>query len=300
MKQRSKILLTVAAIAMAGVVGLGVFTRGQALRLISNPIAVRKVPKKTPADYQIQFSEVVVTNGNGQRLVAWYLPGTNGAAVLAQHGFRSCREEMLPAAVALHEHGYGVLVSSVRTHDRCDGEQITFGLREVDDLELWLRYLLAQPGVNSNRVGAIGNSMGGSLAIQLAARDARIKAVLADSAFSSADDTVNAFVRRYAGLPAFPFAPLMLFWARCETGCDFSAVSAKTWIREISPRPVLLLQGGSDPLVSRECAEQLYAAAREPRERWYEPAVGHAKFAMNQPAYNQRVTAFFDRVFQSN
>lgn len=295
MKQRSKILLAVGIVAMAGGVGLGMFTRVQAHRLISNPVIVRKVPKKTPADSQIAFSDVTLTNRSGQRLVAWFLPGTNGAAVLAQHGFRSCREEMLPAAVALHEHGYGVLVSSVRTHDLCDGEQITFGIREVEDLELWLQYLLAQPGVDRNRIGAIGNSMGGSLVVQLAAREPRIKAVLADSAFSSADDTVNAFVRRYANLPAFPFAPLMLFWARLETGCDFSQVSAKTWIRQISPRPVLLLQGGADPLVSREYAEQLYAAAGEPRERWYEPAVGHAKFATNQPAYRQRITAFFDR-----
>ncbi len=137
--------------------------------------------------------------------------------------------------------------------------------------------------------------MGGSLVIQLAARNPRIKAVATDSAFSSADDTIAATVNYYTGLPAFLFAPLMRFWAGVETGCDLSQVNAKIWIKQISPRAVFLMQGGADTKISPASGELLHAAAGQPKEFWYEASLGHAQFATNLPAaYEQRITTFFD------
>lgn len=298
MRTSRKIALGVSVIAVLTVTSVGLYARGQAHRLITNPVNTRRLPHKTPADFGLPFNEVTLTNGNEMRLVAWYVPGTNRAAVLAQHGYKACREEMLSAAAALHRHGYGVLLSSVRAHDFCDGEQLSFGIREVEDLEAWLRYLLTRPDVDPNRIGALGNSMGGSLVIQLAARDSRIRAVVADSPFSSLEDTVATSVRHYTGLPPFPFAPLIRFWAGVETGCDLSQVNARVWIKQLSPRPVFLMKGGADTVVSRQSGDLLYAAAGDPKEIWYDPAAGHAKFATNTPAYEQRVAAFFDRALR--
>ncbi|HLP76960.1 MAG TPA: alpha/beta hydrolase, partial [Candidatus Paceibacterota bacterium] len=295
MKIRKKIVVGLAVVAVLIATAMTFYARSQAHRLITNPVVMRKLPKKTPADYRLPFWEVTLTNQSRQRLVAWYVPSSNHVVILAQHGYKSCRDEMLPAAAALHRHGYGVLLSSVRAHDRCDGEQISFGVREVEDMELWLQYLMNQPDVDTHRIGALGNSMGGSLVIQLAAQDPRVKAVVADSAFSSLEDTVATSVRHYTGLPAFPFAPLIRFWANVESGCDLSRINAKVWIQELGSRPVFLMQGGADTTVSRQSGELLYAAAQGPKELWFDPAAGHAKFSTNMPAYELRVTAFFDR-----
>lgn len=295
MKTRKKIAVGTIVVLVLLTTTLAVMARRQAHRLITNPQNTRRVPTQTPADTGLPFSEVLITNREGLKLVAWYVPSSNTAAVIAQHGFRNCRQEMLPAATALFRHGYGVLISSVRAHDRCDGEQITFGVREVEDLETWYDYLRARSDVDTNRLGILGNSMGGSLVIQFAARHPDIKAIAADSAFSSLDDTVATSLKHYTGLPAFPFAPMVSFWAKVETGCDLSQVNAKVWIHQLSPRPVFLMQGGADTTVSRSSGELLYAAAGEPKELWYDPAAGHAKFATNKPAYEQRLTAFFDK-----
>jgi uncharacterized protein len=298
MKTKRRIALEVGAIVVLIVTGLALYTRAQAHWLVTNPSSTRQLPRLTPADIQLPFDEVVITNNDGLKLVAWYVPSENQAAVIAQHGYKMCRDEMLPAAAALHRHGYGVLLCSVRAHDRCDGEQLSFGIREEQDLETWLQYLLTRPDLDPDRIGALGNSMGGSLVIQLAARNPRIKAVAADSAFSSLDDTVATSVTHYTGLPAFPFAPLIRFWAGVETGCDLSQVNAKVWIKQISPRPVFLMQGGADTTVPGASGQLLYAAAGEPKELWFDPATTHARFATNMPAYERRVTDFFDRALR--
>ena len=67
-------------------------------------------------------------------------------------------------------------------------------------------------------------------------------------------------------------------------------------MHSISPRPVLLLQGGRDAIVRRDSGQRLYDAAGEPRQLWLEPTLGHCEFGSARPKeYEKRVVAFFDR-----
>jgi fermentation-respiration switch protein FrsA (DUF1100 family) len=50
-------------------------------------------------------------------------------------------------------------------------------------------------------------------------------------------------------------------------------------IGKIAPVPVLIVHGDADHFFPLEHAEQLYAAAGEPRELWVERGFGHAEAA---------------------
>ena len=103
-------------------------------------------------------------------------------------------------------------------------------------------------------------------------------------------------MRFFTGLPPFPFVPLITFFAEREAGFSVDEVDAKRWIPKIAPRPVFILQGGADVVISKSSGERLYQAAGEPKELWFEPKVGHASFDGALPAeYERRVTAFFDK-----
>ena len=287
----------VGGVVLAALLGVsGVVTRNAAHHLVTYPRAVRKIPALDPAAFPVAVSNVTVTTVDGLRLAGWYFPSRNGATIIAQHGFKSSRGEMLHATEMLTRHGYGVLISSIRAHDVNDGEQVTFGHLEMRDLDAWWQWLVAQPGVDAKRIGLLGNSLGGSLVIQFAARNPGVRAVAADSAFSSLDDTVAVSIRHITGLPAFPFAPMVVFWARLETGLNPSDISAKRWIQQLGRRPVFLMQGGADVVVSRTSGQVLYDAASEPKELWYAPTLGHCGFAGQRPKeYEERVAGFFDK-----
>lgn len=286
----------VVVILLAGLGGLAWVTRDQAHSLVTNPAAGRTLPDESPADYGLAYEEVTATAADGLTLAGWYIPSANGAAVIAQPGYKSNRAEMLNEAAMLHAHGYGVLITSVRAHDRSAGETITFGAREMQDLEAWYQYLRGRPEVDPQRIGALGNSMGGMLVIQYAAQNPAIRAVVANSAFSSLNDTVATSVTYFTGLPPFPFAPLILWWAEQQTGLRAGTIDTTAWIRSLSPRPVFLMQGGADIIINADSGPKLYAAAGQPKELWFEPDLGHTEFDTARPEeYERRVTAFFDQ-----
>jgi len=275
---------------------LVVRARAEAHALITNPIQTRHLPGRRPIDFGMVYDELTATTSDGLRLAGWYVPSVNGALVIAQHGYKADRGEMLNEAALLHRHGFGVLITSFRGHDLSDGDLITFGRGEMLDLDAWYKMALAQPEVDPHRIGILGNSLGGTLAIEFAAGQPGIKAVATNSAFSSLTDTLDTSVRFFTGLPPFPFAPLITFFAEREAHMRVADVDATRWIGRLSPRPVLLMQGGSDVVISKRSGQRLFDAAGEPRELWYEPKVAHAGFDNALPdEYERRVVGFFEQ-----
>ncbi len=116
--------------------GFAWLTYDQANHLVHHPMAARELGSNTPAQFALQVEEVMVINPQGMRLFGYYGASQNGAHVMLQHGFKADRSHLLEEAKMLQEAGYGVLISSVRAHDKNDGEQITFGVREMQDLQV--------------------------------------------------------------------------------------------------------------------------------------------------------------------
>src|SRR5262245_13300827 len=97
----------------AGLIGMMGVAQYQAHTLITNPRETRKMPTATPADRELRYEDVSVTTADGLRLVAWYIPGTNGATVMLLHGYKDQRGLMLDVASILARHGYGVFIGAM-------------------------------------------------------------------------------------------------------------------------------------------------------------------------------------------
>ncbi|MBX3035831.1 MAG: alpha/beta hydrolase [Anaerolineales bacterium] len=297
MSRKIKITLSLFITILFGIfAGLLYQTRQEAIKLLTAPIETRNLPSESPADYGLPFEEVTVTNGDGMRLVGWFVRSENGAVIIMQHGYKATRREMLNEAAMMHKHGYGILITSVRAHDYSEGEDITLGIHEMSDMEAWYQYLISRNDINPNQIGILGNSYGGMLAIQYAAQNENIKAVVANCAFSSMQDTVSTSVKHFTGLPEFPFVPLIVFWAEQNTGIKMEEIDTTKYIPLISPRPVFLMQGGADTVISPSSGQILYDAAKEPKELWFDAELGHTAFDKERAEeYERRVVEFFNQ-----
>jgi fermentation-respiration switch protein FrsA (DUF1100 family) len=252
----------------------------------------RQRPAETPASRGLAYRDVTFRASDGVVLRGWYLPSQNGAAVIVGHGIGGHRA--LDPAQVLARHGYGVLIFDWRAHGESDGDLCTFGYYEVRDVAGALAWLQAQPEVCPERVGMLGESMGAVVAIRAAARMADLQAVVADSPYPSLEEAVRS-VWRDTGLPAFPFVPLQIAFGEWQTGHRLEDMEPLADVAAISPRPLLILAGGRDPVIGPDAGQRYYAAAGEPKELWFDPELGHVAFLKAYPGeYERRVVAFFD------
>ena len=294
LKLATGLILVVGALTTSGMFWVA---RREAARLVTHLPDERPPIERTPADVGMDYRDVQVTTSDGLRLAGWWTPSKNGAAVIVQHGYKTNRStQLLEIAATLARGGYGVLLSSLRAHDLNDGRVISFGLEEMKDLSAWLAFIQTLEGVDPSRIGIFGNSLGGSLAIQLAAQTQSIKAIVNHSAVASVRSTVEPRIAYFTGLPPFPFTPMILFWVEQDWAMQPDLLDFTVWIAALDSQPILLMQGGADVVVASESGQLLYEAAREPKELWFEPDLGHVDFQRERSQeFSDRVVGFFNR-----
>src|SRR5690606_31236702 len=130
----------------------------------------------------LAYSDVAFPTADGVTLRGWYVPSTNGAAVVLLHGAGSTRSNVLDHATVLADHGYGVLAFDARGHGGSEGRAMDFGWYGDEDIAAAVSFLVDLPDVDAGRIAAVGMSMGGEEAVGAAAADDRIRAVVAEGA----------------------------------------------------------------------------------------------------------------------
>jgi uncharacterized protein len=233
----------------------------------------------------IEVQEVELTTEDNIKLSAWYTPPKNGAVILVAHGYGGSRPEHYHALFA--SHGYGVVAWDFRAHGKSEGEFTSLGYYETLDVKAALDFALTQPGVE--HIGAWGGSMGAVTMIRATAQYPEIEALVADSPFATLQEAMDLRI------PLPVLRPLIRFFAERQAGVTVDRVRPIDEIELINPRPVFLIQGMDDNMVSLDSAERLFEAAGEPRQLWTEKDVPHMNmYAFYKERYTKRVIKFFD------
>jgi dipeptidyl aminopeptidase/acylaminoacyl peptidase len=261
------ILIGTGVLAILIFVGLAWMARMQAARLIQHPSdAPTRFLSRTPEVLGLAYEEVQVNTADGLNLVGWYLPSRNGAAILVQHGFRGNRSSStLDIGAMVHRHGYGVLFSTIRGHDRSDGDRFDFKNSDEYDLAAWFLFLEKQAAVDTERLGIYGQSLGGALAIRYAARNPAVKAIVTHSAPVSFNQTLETGIRYFTGLPPILFTPFIKYWLERDWGMESDKMDQAPSVHGIGPIPIFLLHGGADTVVGPDSGHLLLDAALEPK-----------------------------------
>jgi pimeloyl-ACP methyl ester carboxylesterase len=217
---------------------------------------------------------------DGVRIDANHLPGADGLCLVLAHGFTGTwRQPATRRIAAVLNRAGGVLVFDFRGHGRSGGRS-TVGDREVLDVDAAVRHARH---LGYERVALVGFSMGGIVVVRHAALRGGVDAVVAVSA------PARWYYRETRPMRRVHWA-IEQRWGRLAARVvKRTRISADGWAPipeaphevagRIAPTPFLVVHGDSDPFLPVDHAEQLYGAAREPRELWVEPGFGHAERA---------------------
>lgn len=255
----------------------------------------RGVPAAAPVGLPVRAVRFAASDG--VPLEGWLaIASTAAPTIILVHGSKGSRADMVPYARFLYAAGYNVLLYDSRGSGTSGGWGITDGVREPDDVIGAVRYLAARADLTDKRYGVLGISLGAGTAILAAAREPRLVAVVADSAWPDQDAQIARMGALTVGPITLPVLPYELGLVDALTGGRLEDARPLGVIARLAPRAILLIHSADDrnPTTPLAGERALYAAAGSPKAQWIAPSGGHVGALGAHPAdYERQVLAFF-------
>lgn len=241
----------------------------------------------TPGDEGWDYEPVELETEDGETITGWYLPGVGadpgaGPARVALycHGNGGNIGGRLAVLAGLRELGLAVLIFDYRGYGHSSGRPTVAGTR-LDVRAAW-RHLVEVRGHDPEEIVIWGRSLGGAVAIDLAAELSEAQtppaALVVESSFTS---TVEI------GKAVYPWLPVQWFAAKID-------YPSRSLLAKVTA-PVLLAHSPDDDLIPashgaalREIAETGAAA----RVDFVELDGGHNDGHLTQPRHLDAVAAF--------
>jgi pimeloyl-ACP methyl ester carboxylesterase len=241
-----------------------------------------------------EATEVSFVTHDGARLAGWYTAPLNDAVVILLPGSGGEKGSLVDHARVLATHGYGTLSLDSRGTGTSGGVGNAWGWHGSADVAAALDWLAHDMGVPEERVALLGLSMGGEVALTVAAEHPRLAGVVAEGVSARVAGDLgylgSSITERIEHLDG------ALMWA---IGAMLTDASPPPPLRAVVERasaaqlPMLLIVG-DDPAESG--AATILAAAAPGMEVWRLPETPHIQSLARHPAeWESRVVPFLDR-----
>jgi uncharacterized protein len=210
--------------------------------------------------------DVVELEGVGVTLKGWWFHATAPrGTVVYLHGVGDNRGSSIGIADRFLPRGFDVLAYDSRAHGESTGDACTYGFYEKQDLHHVLDRVTAKPII------LIGVSLGGAIALQEAAEDRRVSAVVAVSTYSD----LRTVARERA--------PFFASRGNIDDAFALAEASAKFRVDDVSPMaaaahitaPTLLIHGDHDDETPPAHSSRVFAALHEPKRLILVPGASH-------------------------
>ena len=224
----------------------------------------RPIPRVAP-----RGCRAVTFQGLDISLAGWRCdaPGRSRGTVVYLHGVADNRSSGVGVIQRFHGRGFDVVAYDSRAHGESGGDVCTYGFLEKQDLRRVLDSL------DSGPVVLLGTSLGAAVALEAAAEDVRVTALVAAEPFADL---------RTVAIERAPF-----FVSAAAIAKVFQAIEEKGRFRIDAVRPVeaaakitapvLLVHGEADSDTLPDHSRRVFAALRGPRRLIIVPGATHTQ-----------------------
>jgi len=226
-----------------------------------------------PEAFGLELADCTFEAADGVTLHGWYLQQDSAAATLLWcHGNAGNISDRLDNMARLAKLPLNIFIFDYRGYGKSQGSPNEQGVY-LDAVAAY-DYLTGEKGVNPSGLFIFGRSLGGAVAVDLAAKRDCAGLIL-ESTFSSGTDMARSM---------FGFIPVHLV-----TQIKFDSISK---IRNIHV-PILFLHGTRDRTVPFKLGKKLFEAANEPKEFYEIAGADHNDtYVVGGQAYFERFRKF--------
>ena len=198
------------------------------------------------------------------------------ATIVYLHGIADNRASAAGAIARFVPHGYDVIAFDSRAHGESSGDACTYGYFEKDDLHRVIDTIRHGPVI------LIGTSLGAAIALQEAAGDSRVAAIVAAETFSDLRTVATERAPRF-----FTQGTIDHAFAIAESQARFQvdAVSPQRAAARIHV-PVLVVHGAEDTDTPPAHSQRVFDALPGPKRLILVPGAHHNQ-SLSGPVWDQ-------------
>jgi len=253
-----------------------------------------------PEQFGLRYEKVSFKTRDGLELRGWFIPSLTGdkRTIIMCHGWGDNKGELLKQTYFLNENGgFNLLYFDFRSHGESEGEITTIGGLETIDFDAAVSWLRAAKPEHAESVGVFGLSMGAAVTVASLPKHPDLRCAAVESPFSDYRTVIKRWGWNNMRLPYYPLVALTLVILRSrvkDPAIDkFNPVEAAPLI---APRPLFVIGGTNDRLMTPEDVRKVFEAAREPKQLWMVQDAYHAKCREAAGMeYDTRLIGFFSR-----
>jgi fermentation-respiration switch protein FrsA (DUF1100 family) len=207
----------------------------------------------------LKFEDARFAAADGVHLHGWYVPCKDRrAAVLFCHGNAGNVTHRADLLRVLHDRvGVSVLCFDYRGYGQSEGKPDEQGV--LADARAARRWLAEQEGIAESDIVVMGESLGGAVAVDLAAADGA-RALVLQNTFTSVPDVAAHY---------YPWLPVR--WAMHTRLDSLSKIGQYRG-------PLLQSHGTADSIIPYAFGQRLYEAANDPKHFFPIPGGDHNDF----------------------
>ena len=198
----------------------------------------------SPSYVGLNYEDIFFESPDSIELNGWFLSAPMSRfTVLLCHGNAGNISHRIEKLKFFHELGCNVFIFDYRGYGKSKGSPSENGL--YSDAQGAYYYLLSRK-INPEQIIGYGESIGGAVIIDLAAKQ-KLAALIIDSSLTNAKDMVKV---------AYPFLPYWIFVSRWDSTSKVKPITI----------PKLFIHSMNDEIVPYKLGRKLFEAASEPKE----------------------------------
>jgi len=231
------------------------------------------------------YTSEIITSFDGLKLQGYEVTNkkpSNKWAVLI-HGYGDSANGMAIQAQQFYNMGFNLIIPDARGHGLSEGDYIGMGWHERRDVVQWSNTIVAKN--NAADIFLYGVSMGGAT-VMMASGEAdlptQVRGVIEDCGYSS---IVGEFTYQLAAqfdLSPFPILNFSSLVTRVRAGYWLGEGDVVKQVKK-STKPMLFIHGAADDYVPTAMVEDVYNAAKGPKEKLLVAGAGHARSLEKDP-----------------
>src|SRR5690625_4159149 len=176
--------------------------------------------------FEDQTPEILEINSFDDLLLkAQYIEQGNPKKVILAHGFNQSSDDMGKLTKFYYDLGFDILLPDARGHGNSEGEYIGYGWHDRLDYIDWINLLIDDYG--AQEIVLHGHSMGAATVLMTSGETLpdEVKAIIADSSYSTVEEELIHQLKHIYNLPPFPLLNVTIKITKMRTVYTFKESS---------------------------------------------------------------------------